>query len=100
MTQLQELPARQATVRQQRREQQAAAVPATGTFDLAGIDAVVKDCSLATLEGQGQFERALKLAHGMNRLREMITDQMMAQSIMPLMNTKLGFRTDRDPKVK
>ena len=32
------------------------------------------------------------------KLREALTDEVMSQVFMPLMNTKIGFRTDKDPK--
>lgn len=60
------------------------------------LEAVVKGCSLSAVSEHGQFKKAFMMAAGVNRLREMITPAMLGQ-IMPLMNTALGFRTDRDP---
>src|SRR4051812_16683052 len=44
----------------------------------------------------GSFEAELGVAQAMNDLRLALTDEMMAP-VMALMNTDLGFRTDRDP---
>lgn len=63
---------------------------------LAEMDLIVKECNLAALGSLGNFERAFKLANGMQLLSDMITRDMM-KPIMVLMNSKLGFKTDRDP---
>lgn len=63
---------------------------------LDAIEQVVLDCGLAQLESQGKFAKAFALAKGIRQLREMITAQMM-EDVLPLMNTALGFRTDKDP---
>ncbi len=60
------------------------------------IEAVAGDCSQATLEAKGKFERAFALSRGLRQLRTMITDDMMNEHILPLMGTPLGFKTDRD----
>jgi len=62
----------------------------------ANLEMIVKNCSLASLDASGAFEKALMVATGIQQLRAAITPAMMAR-IMPLMNTKLGFLTDRDP---
>jgi hypothetical protein len=46
----------------------------------------------------GSFESELQVATAMNDLRVALTDDMM-QPVMAMMNTDLGFRTDRDPKL-
>lgn len=46
----------------------------------------------------GSFESELAVARAMSDLRAVLTPEIM-QPIMALMNTDLGFRTDRDPKV-
>jgi hypothetical protein len=46
----------------------------------------------------GSFEREIQLALAMSDLRAMLSPEIMAP-VMELMNTDLGFRTDRDPKV-
>lgn len=69
----------------------------TTSFDFESIEAVLKDSSLTAISDLGHFERAFKLAAGMRQLRQMITPEMMTSMIMPLMNTRLGFKTDQDP---
>ena len=61
------------------------------------LENISKSCSLQTLENSGGFERALIVANGVNQLRAAITPEMV-KKIMPLMNTQLGFLTDKDPK--
>lgn len=46
----------------------------------------------------GSFEAELAVARAVSELRAILTPEVM-QPIMALMNTDLGFRTDRDPKV-
>lgn len=46
----------------------------------------------------GSFESELAVAQAMNELRLALTDEMM-KPVLGLMNTDLGFRTDRDPRV-
>jgi len=46
----------------------------------------------------GSFESELAVAQAMSDLRAVLTPEVM-QPVMALMNTDLGFRTDRDPKV-
>jgi hypothetical protein len=60
------------------------------------LEKVVQQCSLAALNQYGQFQKAFMMASGIGQLRSMISDDMMDQ-IMPLMNTSLGFKTDKDP---
>lgn len=60
------------------------------------IEAVAKECGFGELMKLGQVERSFKLAAGIRMLKQHITDKMMAD-VMELMNTPLGFRTDRDP---
>ena len=45
----------------------------------------------------GSFEKEIALAQTMGDLRQLLTPEIM-QPVMALMNTSLGFRTDRDPK--
>ena len=60
------------------------------------LENVVRQCSLAALNQYGQFQKAFMMASGIGQLRKMISNEMMDQ-IMPLMNTSLGFKTDKDP---
>jgi hypothetical protein len=49
-------------------------------------------------KSSGSFESELAVAKAVSDLRVALTAEMM-QPVMALMNTDLGFRTDRDPKV-
>jgi len=64
---------------------------------LGDIEAVIADCEIALADAGGKIAKAFAMASGIVALREMITDQMMQQHIMPLMNSRLGFKTDKDP---
>ena len=44
------------------------------------------------------FGAAFNAAQVIGLLREALTDEVMNAVFMPLMNTKVGFRTDRDGK--
>jgi len=57
------------------------------------LDKVVDVYSLAAIEGKGRFEKMFAMASGVQKLRELITPDLM-KPIMQLQNTKLGFRTD------
>jgi len=63
----------------------------------SALEKVAQEASLATLEGQGRFQKMASLAEGITRLREMITPEIMAP-VMALQGTPLGFRTDKDGK--
>lgn len=52
----------------------------------------------ATLEIVGNFAAAFNAVGVITLLREALTDEVMDKVFMPLMNTKIGFRTDRDGK--
>jgi hypothetical protein len=54
--------------------------------------------AMELFKASGSFESELAVAQAMNDLRMALTDEMM-KPIMGLMNTDLGFRTDRDPKL-
>lgn len=62
------------------------------------IESVVADTELALKGDAGKITRAFKMAAGMKAIRAMITDQMMNEFVMPLMNNPVGFKTDKDPK--
>lgn len=51
-----------------------------------------------TLEIVGNFAAAFNAVGVITLLREALTDEVMDKVFMPLMNTKIGFRTDRDGK--
>ncbi len=61
------------------------------------IDAIASS-AMELFKQSGSFESELAVAQAMSDLRAVLTPEVM-QPIMALMNTDLGFRTDRDPKV-
>lgn len=63
---------------------------------MAAIKETVAECSPANLAALDPFDRTFTLAAGIQRLRELITDDMLSE-ILKLMNTSLGFKTDKDP---
>jgi hypothetical protein len=54
--------------------------------------------AMELFKSSGSFESELAVARAVSDLRAALTAEMM-QPVMALMNTDLGFRTDRDPKV-
>lgn len=64
--------------------------------DVTALTQVVQECSIATLDGLDQFPKAFSLARGIRQLRELITPELLAD-IRPLMNSPLGFMTDKNP---
>lgn len=70
---------------------------ATLDNQLAEIEKVAAECNLDSIASLGSFKRAFALSRGIQQLRAMISDDMMSD-VMSLMNTSLGFRTDRDPQ--
>src|SRR5579885_3660163 len=54
--------------------------------------------AMELFKSAGSFASELAVAQAMNELRLALTDDMM-KPVMALMNTDLGFRTDRDPKL-
>lgn len=64
---------------------------------LMAIDEAFSDCrGVMTLANAGSMLHAIKLARGMTRLLDLITPEVM-QELLPLMNSPLGFDTDRNP---
>ena len=64
--------------------------------DVQKLELLAEDCSRQRLAHLGPFERALTIAAGMQQIEAAISNEMM-MAVMPLMNSKLGFLTDRDP---
>lgn len=62
---------------------------------IKAIEAIAQECSLLSLAEAGRFEKAIRLASGIKRLKAALTGAVMAE-IMPLMGSPLGFRTDKD----
>jgi len=69
-------------------------IPAAIDERIKEIETVVKDCDLIALGELGELQRAFKLARGVQRLRELITPEML-KDMMALQNTPLGFLTDK-----
>lgn len=64
----------------------------------ADIEKVVEECSLPSTEASGRIQRAAVLAQGMQRLKDLISDEFIAQNFQPLQGSRLGFLTDKDDK--
>ena len=56
----------------------------------------VASAAVDVFRQEGSFKQALALARAVRDMRELLTDEIMAP-VMDLMNTSLGFRTDKDP---
>ncbi|HZV36110.1 MAG TPA: hypothetical protein VFB72_16155, partial [Verrucomicrobiae bacterium] len=57
----------------------------------------ISSSALQQFEDAGDFEKELVVAQAVVDMRALLTPEIMAP-IMALMNTDLGFRTDKDPK--
>lgn len=78
--------------------QQRALVSDQAQAVMRGIDTAIAQTGNPLAQGvAGKFERALSMSALIKHIRAELTDAVMAENIMPLMNTRLGFRTDRDP---
>ena len=75
----------------EKKEENSLLVVAREKFELA-----CKDAQQLTIVNN--FGAAFVAVGVVNRLREALTDEVMKAVFMPLMNTTIGFRTDRDPK--
>ena len=64
------------------------------------IEQVVNECNLTVIEQMPKLARGLALGKGLKRLRELVDDDVMSEAVLPLMESPLGFRTDRDGKDK
>lgn len=62
------------------------------------IDSIAS-VALKHFENAGDFTEELEVARAMIDMRGLLTPELMAP-VLAMMNTDLGFRTDRDPKVK
>jgi hypothetical protein len=58
----------------------------------------IASVAMDVFKASGSFESELAVARAVGDLRAALTPEMM-QPVMALMNTDLGFRTDRDPKI-
>lgn len=81
------------------REAKATPEPAVKQAELASlldeIDNIVDTSGIEKLRHVRAFERALKLADGMQRLRDLVSLELVASKLMPLQNSRLGFMTDK-----
>lgn len=76
-------------------QQPPAEAPDTSTA-IAIVEDLATKYALGQLKAKGKLERAIILARGIQELRKAVAPLM--PQIMPLMNTRLGFLTDKDPQ--
>lgn len=62
---------------------------------IAELDAVAAECGQIAKTATSAFHRTFMMAAGMQKLRSLITDEMMPD-VMALQGSSLGFRTDKD----
>lgn len=63
---------------------------------MSRLDEMASRTELIAADSQ-PFSQAITMASAIEDIRATLTDEVMQKAIMPLMNSKLGFRTDRDP---
>lgn len=71
-------------------------LPATIVAAKEKFEVALRDAS--AIDIVNNFGAAFNAAQVITMLRETLTDEVMEKVFMPLMNTKVGFRTDRDGK--
>lgn len=71
-------------------------LPATIVEAQEKFEVALRDAS--AIDIVNNFGAAFNAARVITLLREALTDEVMVRVFMPLMNTKVGFRTDRDGK--
>lgn len=71
-------------------------LPATIVAAKEKFEVALRDAS--AIDIVNNFGAAFNAAQVITMLREALTDEVMTAVFMPLMNTKVGFRTDRDGK--
>lgn len=71
-------------------------LPATIVEAQEKFEVALRDAS--AIDIVNNFGAAFNAARVITLLREALTDEVMVKVFMPLMNTKVGFRTDRDGK--
>lgn len=71
-------------------------LPATILAAQEKFEVALRDAS--AIDIVNNFGAAFNAARVITLLREALTDEVMVRVFMPLMNTKVGFRTDRDGK--
>lgn len=60
------------------------------------LDDIAATATLVTTS-KHPFTQALSMAEAIKAIRAALPDEVMNEMILPLMNSKLGFRTDKDP---
>lgn len=60
------------------------------------LDEIASKSALISSTGN-PFSQAITMANAIKEIRASLSIDVMNEAIMPLMNTKLGFRTDKDP---
>jgi len=65
---------------------------------MLALDEIADTCGLRMIDKKGRFAASLAMAQGVQKLRTAMTQQLVEQALMPLMNTPLGFLTDKNPK--
>lgn len=63
----------------------------------ADITKALENCAIETIKNLPQMQQTMRLAAGMQAMRAALTKQVVEELLMPLMDTPLGFRTDRSP---
>ena len=71
-------------------------LPATIVAAKEKFEVALRDAS--AIDIVNNFGAAFNAAKVITLLREALTEEVMEMVFMPLMNTKVGFRTDRDGK--
>ena len=71
-------------------------LPATIVAAKEKFEVALRDAS--AIDIVNNFGAAFNAAKVITLLREALTEEVMEKVFMPLMNTKVGFRTDRDGK--
>jgi hypothetical protein len=66
----------------------------------AQLDAIASQAALAFLSPTQNVAMALQLAEGIEQMRELFDTPEIKQRIVSLQDSRLGFRTDRDPKIR
>jgi len=78
------------------RAQDMLAVPAQLAQTMAELDTVVSTALERVNSPAGRFVKAVQLSVAVQALRDLLPINMVERHIMPLQNTPLGFRTDKD----
>lgn len=72
----------------------------TERYNLDQMESIAKESELVMCGNAGRIVKAFAMAQGIQAMRVIITNEMMSKYVMPLMNTRLGFKTDKNPNQK